>query len=147
MSAGEPHARPGGEPTGEPGASAKDPGLPAEERAGTRAEEEPSAEEDPDARAKARAGPLVEEELGPYKVPSRRVRGVPARTRRRRERRGLLPRALDVLLRLIASCAVIGIGIGIAVLMRSQHAQGWLVGLVVAAVSVVLSGVLWSRRL
>jgi hypothetical protein len=92
-------------------------------------------------------GGAAEEELGPYQAPPRRVRGAPARARRREARRGPLPSALAVLVRLLASCGIIGIGIGIAAVMRSQHSQGWLVGLVVAAVAVVLSALLWSRRL
>ena len=41
---------------------------------------------------------------------------------------------------------MIGIGVGIAAILASQHVQGWIIGLVVATVSVVLSAVLWSSR-
>jgi len=50
------------------------------------------------------------------------------------------------LMRLVATIGVIAIGIAIAAIMTSQHSKGWLIGLVVATVSVVLAGVLWSSR-
>ena len=48
--------------------------------------------------------------------------------------------------RLIATCGIVGIGVAIAAIMVSSKSQGWLVGLVVSVVSVVLAGVLWSSR-
>jgi hypothetical protein len=51
-----------------------------------------------------------------------------------------------LLVRLIATCGIIGIGVAIAAIMVSSKSQGWLVGLVVAIVSVALSGLLWSSR-
>ena len=50
------------------------------------------------------------------------------------------------LMRLIATAGVIAIGVVIAAIMTSQHSKGWLIGVVVATVSVVLAGVLWSSR-
>jgi hypothetical protein len=41
---------------------------------------------------------------------------------------------------------VVAIGVAIAAIMVSSGSQGWLVGLVVAAVSVVLSAILWSSQ-
>ena len=61
-----------------------------------------------------------------------------------RERRPLRIERLAV--RLIATCGVIAIGIAIAAIMVSSKSQGWLVGLVVAVVSVLLSGLLWSSQ-
>ena len=49
-------------------------------------------------------------------------------------------------MRLIATVGVIAIGVVIAAIMTSQHSKGWLIGVVVATVSVVLAGVLWSSR-
>jgi hypothetical protein len=49
------------------------------------------------------------------------------------------------LLRIIATAGTVGIGVAIAAIMRSQHSQGWLIGLVVAVVAVVLSALV--RRL
>jgi protein-S-isoprenylcysteine O-methyltransferase Ste14 len=51
-----------------------------------------------------------------------------------------------LLVRLIATCGIVAIGVAIAAIMVSSNSQGWEVGLVVSAVSVVLAGVLWSSR-
>lgn len=61
-----------------------------------------------------------------------------------RERRRSLPERL--LVRLIATAGIVGIGVAIAAIMVSGHDQGWMVGLVVSIVSVVLAGILWSSR-
>jgi hypothetical protein len=50
------------------------------------------------------------------------------------------------LMRLVATAGIIGIGVAIAAIMTSQDSQGWLIGLVVSTVSVVLAAVLWSSR-
>jgi hypothetical protein len=51
-----------------------------------------------------------------------------------------------MLVRLIATAGIVGIGVVIAAIMVSSNSQGWIVGLVVSAVSVVLAGILWSSR-
>jgi hypothetical protein len=51
-----------------------------------------------------------------------------------------------LLVRLIATCGIVGIGVAIAAIMVSNKSQGWVVGLVVSIVSVVLAAVLWSSR-
>jgi hypothetical protein len=51
-----------------------------------------------------------------------------------------------LLVRLIATCGVVGIGVAIGAIMASSKDKGWEIGLVVAIVSVILSGVLWSSR-
>jgi hypothetical protein len=61
-----------------------------------------------------------------------------------RERRRLGLERL--LVRVIATGGVIGIGVAIAAILASSKVQGWIVGLVVAGVSVVLSAILWSSR-
>jgi hypothetical protein len=48
--------------------------------------------------------------------------------------------------RLIATCGVVAIGVAIAAIMVSDKSHGWLVGLVVSIVSVVLAALLWSSR-
>ena len=48
--------------------------------------------------------------------------------------------------RLIATCGIVAIGVAIGAIMTSSKSEGWLIGLVVAAVSVVLAAVLWSSR-
>lgn len=73
--------------------------------------------------------------------------------RRRRESANMLPQRERqrswperMLVRLIATCGIVGIGVAIAAIMVSQNSQGWLVGAVVSIVSVVLAGLLWSSR-
>ena len=61
-----------------------------------------------------------------------------------RGRRAFLAERL--LVRIVATCGVVAIGVAIAAIMVSSHSAGWIVGLVVSIVSVVLSAVLWSSR-
>ena len=51
-----------------------------------------------------------------------------------------------VFMRVIATGGVIAIGVALGAILASSNVQGWIIGLVVAIVSVVLSGVLWSSR-
>jgi hypothetical protein len=51
-----------------------------------------------------------------------------------------------LLVRLIATCGIVAIGVAIAAIMVSSNSKGWLVGLVVSIVSVVLAAILWSSR-
>ncbi len=51
-----------------------------------------------------------------------------------------------VLVRIIATCGIVGIGVALGAILVSSHVQGWITGLVVAGVSVLLSGILWSSR-
>ena len=60
-------------------------------------------------------------------------------------RRKRLPLEAPVM-RVIATTGIVAIGVVIAAIMTSQDAQGWLVGLVVSVVSLVLAAVLWSSR-
>ena len=64
---------------------------------------------------------------------------LPGRERRR-------SRVERLLMRLIATAGIVGIGVLLGAILASSNVQGWIIGLVVAAVSVVLSGVLWSSR-
>jgi hypothetical protein len=59
----------------------------------------------------------------------------------REGRRSVLER---MLVRVIATCGIIGIGVAIAAIMVSSKSQGWIVGLVVSIVSVILAALLWS---
>jgi len=61
-----------------------------------------------------------------------------------RERRRL--GAERFLMRVIATAGIVGIGVAIAAIMQASNSQGWIIGLVVAIVSVVLSAILWSSR-
>ena len=49
-------------------------------------------------------------------------------------------------MRLVASAGIVAIGVVIAAIMTSQESEGWLIGLVVSIVSLVLAAVLWSSR-
>ena len=62
--------------------------------------------------------------------------------RRQRRRFG----AERVLVRIIATAGIVAIGVAIAAIMGSAGSKEWLIGLVVACISVVLSAVLWSSR-
>lgn len=64
----------------------------------------------------------------------------------RRQRRG--PRAAieHVFVRLVATIGIIGIGVGIGAILSAHKVDGWIVGLVVALVTFVLTGVLRSTR-
>jgi hypothetical protein len=50
------------------------------------------------------------------------------------------------LMRGVASAGIVGIAVAVAAIMSSQGSQGWLIGLVVSTVSLVLAAVLWSSR-
>ena len=66
----------------------------------------------------------------PNMLPTRRGRG----------------RAERTFVRVVATGGIVGIGVAIAAIMASSNSQGWLIGLVVSVVSVVLAAVLWSSR-
>ncbi len=51
-----------------------------------------------------------------------------------------------MLVRLVATGGVIGVGVALGAILRSSNVQGWIIGLVVALVSVILSAILWSSR-
>jgi hypothetical protein len=61
-----------------------------------------------------------------------------------RERRRSAVERLFV--RLIATAGVVGIGVVIGAIMADNNSQGWVIGLVISVVTVVLSAILWSSR-
>jgi hypothetical protein len=61
----------------------------------------------------------------------------------RRGRRFALER---LLVRLVATGGIIGIGVLLGAVLSSNKVEGWIIGLVIAIVSVVLAGLLWSSR-
>ncbi len=83
----------------------------------------------PGASAPPRAEPSVRGD-SPSMLPRRRERSAPER----------------LFVRLVATCGIVGIGVAIAAIMASSKSQGWLVGLVVSIVSVILAAILWSSR-
>jgi hypothetical protein len=48
--------------------------------------------------------------------------------------------------RLIATGGIVGAGTALAAILGSQDVDAWIIGLVVAAVTVVLAAILWSSR-
>lgn len=50
------------------------------------------------------------------------------------------------LMRLVATAGIVAIGVAVAAIMGSQDSQGWLIGLVVSIVSLLLAALLWSSR-
>ena len=64
---------------------------------------------------------------------------LPARERRRTGvERGFM--------RLVATAGIVGIAVALGAILVSQHVAGWIVGLVIGVVSVILAAVLWSSR-
>ena len=64
---------------------------------------------------------------------------VPGRERRRmRVERGLM--------RMIATGGIVGIGVVLGAVLTGQDVAGWIVGLVVSVVSILLAALLWSSR-
>jgi len=64
---------------------------------------------------------------------------IPGRERRR-------TRAERLLVRLVATGGIIGIAVLLGAILVSQDVAGWIVGLVIGLVSVLLAAVLWSSR-
>lgn len=96
------------------------------------------------------AGPGASEPEAPARAGDTRVRPqpdtspgarnmLPARERRRLGAERLLTR-------LVATCGIVGIGVALGAILASSKVDGWITGLVVAVVSVVLSAILWSSR-
>jgi hypothetical protein len=63
---------------------------------------------------------------------------IPARARR--------SRIESVFMRVIATAGIIALGVVVAAIMAGADVQGWIIGLAVATVSVILAAVLWSAR-
>lgn len=64
---------------------------------------------------------------------------IPARERRRTAaERGLM--------RLVATAGIVGIAVALGAILVGQNVAGWIVGLVIGLVTVILAAVLWSSR-
>ena len=50
------------------------------------------------------------------------------------------------LMRVVATAGIVAIAVAVAAIMSSQDSQGWLIGLVVSLLSLVLAALLWSSR-
>jgi hypothetical protein len=62
---------------------------------------------------------------------------------RRRGRRLAVER---VFIRLVATAGIIGVGVALGAILASDKVSGWIIGLVIALVSVILAGLLWSSK-
>jgi hypothetical protein len=113
-------SEPSREPIVEPRGSSEQPGYRPELS-------EPSAAA---TRSADRAERRTRGPSSPNMLPSRKGRGVLERT----------------FVRVIATGGIVAIGVAIAAIMSSSNSAGWIIGLVVSLVSVVLAAVLWSSR-
>jgi hypothetical protein len=52
----------------------------------------------------------------------------------------------SLLMRIVATGGIVGIGTALAAILGSQDVDAWIVGLVVSAVTVLLAAILWSSR-
>jgi hypothetical protein len=67
--------------------------------------------------------------------------------------RGMLPardhratRVERVFMRLVATIGIVAIAVLLGAILVGQDVAGWIVGLVIGLVSVILAGLLWSSR-
>ena len=51
-----------------------------------------------------------------------------------------------LLVRLVATCGIVAIAVLLGAILADNKVQGWVIGLVIGNVSVVLSAILWSSR-
>ena len=51
-----------------------------------------------------------------------------------------------LLIRVIGTSGIIAIGVALGAILASSKVQGWIIGLVVAGVTVILSAILWSSK-
>lgn len=86
------------------------------------------------------AGEAYDTGSGQSSAPASERPGVMIPTRRKR-----LPLETGVM-RVVATAGVVGISVAIAAIMTSSHSKGWVIGLVVSLVSVILAAFLWSSR-
>lgn len=56
------------------------------------------------------------------------------------------PALESAFVRVIATSGIVGIGVALGAILASQSVAGWITGLVIALVSVILSAILWSSR-
>jgi len=62
------------------------------------------------------------------------------------KRRGRRLAVERVFIRFVATAGIIGVGVALGAILASNKVDGWIIGLVIALVSVILAGLLWSSR-
>ncbi len=82
--------------------------------------------------------PYATEQNAPQAQTQRETSMLPGRRSR--------PPLESAFVRTVATGGVIGIGVALGAILTSQNVEGWIVGLVIALVSVLLSAILWSSR-
>jgi hypothetical protein len=112
------------------------------------------SDREPDATVTRSASPSSTEDVGAGRTDERAATTDGPGTAPTDPRRGFLPpgpprlAAESVLVRLIASAGIAGIGTALGAVLVAYDIAGWIVGLVVSVVSMVLAAMLWrSRRL
>jgi hypothetical protein len=101
-----------------------------------------------------RPSSMGDEPLGPGGELDPREARLRERESRRRERpQGMVPgrerRRTGIergAMRAIATSGIVGIGVALGAVLVGQDVAGWIVGLVVSTVSIVLAALLWSSR-
>jgi hypothetical protein len=99
----------------------------------------PAARDEP---AEAGGKPDARQERFREREARRRERPTGMLPGRERRRTGIERGAM----RAIATCGIVGIGVVLGAVLSGQDVAGWIVGLVVSAVSIILAAVLWSSR-
>jgi VIT1/CCC1 family predicted Fe2+/Mn2+ transporter len=130
-------------------------GNPPQEASGSRSRELGDAPkwEDAPARTASREGTAGRRSPAePESTSSETTASTRREQRRRRDSPNMLPGRQGrlvverQLVRLVATGGIVAIGVAIGAIMVSSGSDGWLVGLVVSVVSVVLAAILWSSR-
>lgn len=107
------------------------------ERRGTPSD--PDWAEEPAATEIGAPAPIAETAADPVAPPHEPGTMLPGRERRRtKAERGLM--------RSVATAGIVGIDVLLGAILVSQNVAGWIVGLVIGLVSVVLAALLWSSR-
>ncbi len=95
-----------------------------------------ASEHDPPPRA---GDPAAE----PFEPAGESRRGAPTMIPGRERRRTKVERGF---MRLVATGGIVGIAVALGAILVNQSVAGWIIGLVIGVVSVVLAALLWSSR-
>lgn len=95
-----------------------------------------ASEHDPPPRA---GDPAAE----PFEPAGEARRGAPTMIPGRERRRTKVERGF---MRLVATGGIVGIAVALGAILVNQSVAGWIIGLVIGVVSVVLAALLWSSR-
>jgi len=85
----------------------------------------------------------VPSEVNDVKGPVEDDEGAQGMIPARRHRRSWFER---ISMRILATGGIIGIDVALGAILTANHVHGWIEGLVIGVVSVVLAAILWSSR-